>query len=251
MSGFASALRERRRMIGTWVVTDNAIGAESLAGLGFDFLCVDGQHGLLDERAWLTVLTHIATRDGAVGIARVPGNDAVTIGRALDLGAEAVVVPMIDNAAQAAAAARACRYVPEGNRSYGPMRAEPRGAGTPAEANGRVACVVMIETAEALADIDAVCAVDGIDGVLVGPFDLTLALGGTGFGDPAVADRLTEALDRVAAAAERAGIAAGVHCPDAATAAKRLADGFTFATVSCDLMLLEEAATAALRGVRG
>ncbi|WP_328603339.1 aldolase/citrate lyase family protein [Amycolatopsis sp. NBC_00345] len=250
MTGFAAALRERRPLIGTWLVTDNPIGAESLAGLGFDFLLVDGQHGLVDERSWLTMLTHIAARGAGAGLVRVPGNDAATIGRALDLGAEAVVVPMVDSAAEAERAVRACRYVPVGERSYGPMRPVPRAAGTPAEANARVGCVVMVETAEALADIEAICAVEGLDGVLVGPFDLSLALGGAGFGDPAIADRLDDALATVAAAAAAAGIAGGVHCPDADTAAKRLAAGFTFATVSCDLMLLEEAGAAALRGAR-
>jgi 4-hydroxy-2-oxoheptanedioate aldolase len=244
----AAALRDRRTVIGTWVVTDNPIATESIAGLGFDFVCVDGQHGLYGQEGWISAITAISARGAAAGIIRVPANDPALLGRALDSGAAGVIVPMVDSAADAAKAVHACRYVPRGGRSYGPMRVALRMP--PAEANERVACLVMIETAQALADIDAICAVDGLDGVLVGPFDLTLALGGKGFGDPAVAGELEEALVVVASAAARAGIAAGVHCPDGATAAKRLADGFTFAMVSCDLMLLEEAATVQLRLAR-
>ncbi|GAB2846596.1 HpcH/HpaI aldolase family protein [Lentzea nigeriaca] len=247
MTDFAAALRARQPMIGTWVVTDNPIATESIAGLGFDFICVDGQHGLYGEDGWISAITAI-TAGGSSGIIRVPANDPAVLGRALDSGAAGVVVPMVDSAADAARAAHACRYVPRGGRSYGPMRTALRMP--PAEANDRVACLVMIETAEALADIDAICAVDGLDGVLIGPFDLTLALGGKGFGDPAVAAELEDALAAVAAAAARAGIAAGVHCPDGGTAAKRLAGGFTFAMVSCDLLLLEEAATSQLRLAR-
>jgi 4-hydroxy-2-oxoheptanedioate aldolase len=241
---FAVTLRSRTPLVGSWVVCDNTVGAESMAGLGYDFLCVDGQHGLLDSSAWLSTVTAIEALDGCASMIRVLANDPAWIGRALDTGSRGVVVPLVNDAAAAAAAVRACRYPPQGDRSYGPMRSRLRTGLAPAQANDQVACVVMIETAGGVANVEEICAVAGLDGVLVGPFDLTLALGGDRFGDPAVADQMQAALTAVARAAEKAGIAAGVHCPDGVTAAKRFAAGFTFATVSSDLMLLEEAASA-------
>lgn len=147
-----------------------------------------------------------------------------------------------NNAEDAAAAVSHCRYPPHGVRSCGPRRAGLRVGPRPAESDRAVACVVMIETAGALENLDEICAVPGLNGVYVGPSDLTLALGGRFPGDPDVADAFADATARIAAAAARAGIAAGFHCPDGATAAARLAEGYTFATVSSDLVHLEQAA---------
>lgn len=108
----------------------------------------------------------------------------------------------------------------------------------------------MIETLTALENVEAIAATPGLDGVYVGPSDLTLALGGASSTDPAVADQLDTAAGRVAAAASARGIAAGIHCPDGATAHRRLAQGFTFATVSSDLVHLEQAAAAHLAAAR-
>jgi len=248
---FASRLRARRRILGYWVVLDNPVGTERLAGLGYDYVCVDAQHGLLDYKGTLGAMTAIDARGSAAGLVRVPANDDFWIGQALDAGARGVIVPLVNTAEQAAAAVSACRYPPLGVRSYGPMRSGLRVGPTPAEANEQVACVVMIETAEALGNTAEICATEGLDGVYIGPSDLTIALGGRTSTDPSVAERFDAALTTVARAAEAAGIAAGIHCPDGATAAKRLAQGFTFATVSSDLVHLEQAAAAHLRDAGG
>jgi 4-hydroxy-2-oxoheptanedioate aldolase len=248
---FATRLRNRERLVGSWIACDNPIGTEGIARLGFDYLCVDGQHGLLAQDAWLTAITAITAGGDTAPLIRVPANDPALIGRALDSGATGVVVPLVNTAAEAEAAARACRYAPRGDRSYGPMRPGLRALGlTPAQASERVACIVMAETADAISNIAEICAVDGLDGVLIGPYDLTISLGGSEFGDPAVAGKLDAALSTVAATAAEAGIAAGCHCNDAATAMKRLADGFTFTMVNCDLMFAEQAAATALDEVR-
>ncbi|MCW2905021.1 MAG: aldolase [Streptosporangiaceae bacterium] len=247
---FSARLRGRERLLGYWVVCDNPVATERLAGLGYDYVCVDGQHGLIDYAGWLAGLTAIDAARGSAGIVRVPANDPAWIGRALDAGARGVIVPLVDTAEEAAAAVRACRYPPRGVRSYGPSRSNLRIGPSPAEANEQVACVVMIETADGLANVAEICAVEGLDAVYVGPSDLTLALGGRAPGDPAVADRLDAALKTVVGAAERAGIGCGMHCADGATAARRLGAGFTFATVSSDLHHLEEAAAAHLREAR-
>jgi 4-hydroxy-2-oxoheptanedioate aldolase len=248
---FAARLRGRERLLGYWVVCDNPVATERIAGVGYDYVCVDGQHGLLDYAGWLAALTAIDAAGGSAGMVRVPSNDPAWIGRALDAGARAVIVPLVNSAEEAAAAVWACRYPPRGVRSYGPMRSGLRVGPTPAEADEQVACVVMIETVGGLADVQEICAVDGLDAVYVGPADLTLALGGRMPGDPAVMDVFDTAIEAVVSAAERAGVGCGMHCPDGATAARWLAAGFTFATVSSDLDHLERAAAAHLRDARG
>ncbi|MBD3008783.1 MULTISPECIES: HpcH/HpaI aldolase/citrate lyase family protein [unclassified Streptomyces] len=248
---FAARLRARRRIIGYWVVLDNPVGTERLAGLGYDYICVDAQHGLLDYKGTLAAMTAIDARGTAAGMVRVPGNDGFWIGQALDAGARGVIVPLVNTAEEAAAAVSYCRYPPLGIRSYGPMRSGLRVGPAPDESNRQVACVVMIETAQALANTTEICATDGLDGVYIGPSDLTIALGGRTSTDTAVAERFDAALAKVAEEARTAGIAAGIHCPDGATAGKRLAQGFTFATVSSDLAHLEQAAAAHLRDAAG
>jgi 4-hydroxy-2-oxoheptanedioate aldolase len=248
---FAARLRGRQRLLGYWVVCDNPVGTERIARAGYDYVCVDGQHGLLDYSGWLTAMTAIDAAGGSAGMVRVPANDPAWIGRALDIGARGVIVPLVNSAEEAAAAVRACRYPPRGVRSYGPMRSALRVGPAPAEADEQVVCVVMIETADGLANVEEICAVDGLDGLYVGPADLTLALGGSSPGDPAVAAPLATALNTIVAAAEKSGIACGMHCHDGATAAQRLDAGFTFATVSSDLGDLERAIAAHLREAQG
>ncbi|MES4904074.1 MULTISPECIES: aldolase/citrate lyase family protein [unclassified Streptomyces] len=162
-----------------------------------------------------------------------------------------VIVPLVNTAEEAAAAVSACRYPPHGVRSYGPMRSGLRVGPAPAEANEQVTCVVMIETAQALGNTAEICPTEGLDGVYIGPSDLTIAFGGRTSTDPSVAEEFEAALAKVAAAAESAGIAAGIHTPNGVTAAKRLAQGFTFATVSSDLAHLEQAAAGHLRDALG
>ena len=247
---FAARLRRRERILGYWVVCDNPEGTERIAGLGYDYICVDGQHGLIDYGRWRAALIAIDARGISAGIVRVPAADLTWIGLALDAGARGVIVPLVDNAAEAAAAVRACRYPPAGARSFGPIRSGLRIGPKPADANEAVACIVMIETAGALRDLPAICATRGLDGVYVGPSDLRLAVGGAFPGDPAVAGEFDAAVAAVADAARTAGIAAGIHCPDGATASARLAAGFTFATVASDILHLEKAAADHLRAGR-
>lgn len=245
---FTARLRARERLLGYWVVCDNPAGTERIAGLGFDYVVADAQHGLLDHRGWIAAMTAIDGRGTSAGLVRVAANDGFWIGSALDAGARGVIVPLVSTAAEAAAAVGACRYPPAGVRSYGPTRA--RVPSRPAEADAAVACIVMIETAGALRNLAAICATPGLDGVYVGPADLCLAIGGRYPGDPEVAEEFGEALRSVVKAAADAGLAAGFHCHDGATAARRLAEGFTFATVSSDLHCLEQAAAAQLSAAR-
>ena len=142
-----------------------------------------------------------------------------------------MIVPLIDNAEDAAAAVRAARYPPVGVRSYGPMRSQLRVGPTPAEADESVLVLAMIETPEGLDNVAEICATPGVDGVYVGPSDLRLAVGGATSTDPAVDEAFEQAVEKIAKAAEAAGIAAGIHTPagddrqQAAGAGLHLRDG--------------------------
>jgi 4-hydroxy-2-oxoheptanedioate aldolase len=225
-SEFASRLRRRERLVGYWSVLDCPVAHEWVAHVGYDYIALDLQHGLIDYSGMLAGLTAIEAAHGPVGMIRVEANDPTPIGRALDAGATGVIVPLINTAAEAAAAVAAATYPPTGIRSYGPMRAQLRIGPTPAVANSDT---------------------DGLAGVYVGPSDLRLAVGGAHSQDPAVDDEFEAALARVREAAATAGIAAGIHTPDGATASRRLAQGFTFASVAADLVHLKLVAAAHLK----
>ncbi|TDC90681.1 aldolase [Saccharopolyspora aridisoli] len=239
---FARKLRARERVVGYWVVLDNPIGTERIARLGYDYVAVDAQHGLLGYSGLLNAMMAIDAGGGSVGLTRVEANDPAAIGHALDAGSGGIIVPLIDSAEDARAAVAATRYPPRGRRSYGPMRSGLRIGPRPANADESTVLLAMIETPQGLANVREICATEGIDGVYVGPSDLCLAVGGAFPGDPAVAEDFEQAVADIKEAAAEAGIAAGIHTPDGATAARRLEQGYTFASVACDLVHLERVA---------
>ncbi|WP_327296750.1 MULTISPECIES: aldolase/citrate lyase family protein [unclassified Streptomyces] len=249
---FAARLRSRERLVGYWIACDNPVGTERIAGVGYDYIGVDGQHGVLHQQGWQSAMLAVDAMGSSAGIIRVPSVDPIAIGAALDSGARAVIVPMVETAEEAAVAARACRHWPVGTRSLGgPVRAELRLGAVPGELDDAVACIAMIETAGAMDNLVSICATPHLDAVYVGPADLSVALGAAYFGDPAVQDRLEQALKDVTGAAAEAGIACGIHCLDGSTAARRLTEGFTFATVSSDITHLQEAAASHLAAALG
>ncbi|MEV4468551.1 aldolase/citrate lyase family protein [Nonomuraea sp. NPDC049504] len=244
---FARKIRDRERAVGYWVVLDAPVATERLARLGYDYVALDGQHGFIGTSGLLANLMAIDAGGRSAGLVRVESGDPAVIGRALDFGAAGVIVPLVDSAADAARAVSAARYPGAGRRSYGPMRSMLRIGPTPAEADATVLVLAMIETPEGLAGIEEICATPGLDGVYVGPSDLCLAVGGRFPNDPEVADVFEAALERIRTAAADAGIAAGIHNPSGEQAARRLAEGFTFATVAGDLNHLEQSAAAHLK----
>ncbi|WP_328581244.1 HpcH/HpaI aldolase family protein [Streptomyces sp. NBC_00370] len=250
-AAFATALRARQELIGYWSVLDSPVSTERVARLGYDYVALDAQHGLIEYRGLLASLTAVDTKGStAVGLVRVEANEAAAIGHALDAGAAGVIVPLVDSAADAADAVAAVRYPPLGRRSYGPMRSALRIGPTPADAHEQTVVIAMIETAEGLDQVAAICATPGLDGIYVGPSDLRIGLGGATPNDPALDGEFEAALVTVREAAAAAGIAAGIHNPDGASAARRLAEGFTFATVASDLVHLEQAASGHLAAAR-
>jgi 4-hydroxy-2-oxoheptanedioate aldolase len=243
---FAARLRNRERILGYWSVLDAPVATERIARLGYDYVCLDMQHGLLGYAGLLASLTAIDAGGASVGLVRVEANDPTPIGRALDAGATGVIVPLVDSAADAARAVEAARYPPLGRRSYGPMRSMLRIGPEPATAHAETVVLAMIETPQGLSEVEGICATPGLDGVYVGPSDLRLAVGGAHVKDSSVDEVVEEAVRRVRTAAGAAGIAAGIHTPDGATAARRLAEGYTFASIASDVVHLEQVARAHL-----
>jgi 4-hydroxy-2-oxoheptanedioate aldolase len=208
----------------------DSLSAELMGGAGFDWVIVDTQHGSVTNADLVRVIQALAI-GGTAAVVRVPWTDAATIMRVLDVGAKGVIVPMVNTPEEAALAAAALHYPPEGIRSMGPTR----GAfASTAAANEDVVLLVMIETAEALERVDEIAAVPGVDGIFVGPVDLGLSLGlpldWTG-----TQPEVLEAMDKIVAAAERAGVFVGTVSSSAAHAKDLLARGVKFVSLGADV----------------
>ncbi|HEY5978451.1 MAG TPA: aldolase/citrate lyase family protein [Microlunatus sp.] len=248
---FTARARRQDRMVGYWMTLDSPVLAERLAGAGFDYVVLDGQHGEFDGRAQASALIAIDAAGAASGLVRVEANHATPIGRALDSGAAGVIVPLINSAADAAAGVAAARYPPAGIRSFGPLRSDLRIGPAPVDVNATVLVLAMIETAAGLAAVEEIAATPGLDGLYIGPADLSLGVGAAFPGDPAATEDLDAAVARIRKACETADIIAGIHTPSGEVAAQRLAEGFTFVTVAHDVGHLVAAARSHLDVARG
>jgi 4-hydroxy-2-oxoheptanedioate aldolase len=234
--------------LGAWMFLREPLLSETASKAGYDYVCVDLQHGMsgfehLDAHLQAVCL------GGATPVVRVPWNEPWMIGRALDAGALGVIVPMVNSPEEATRAVAACRYAPAGERSVGPIGAMTRHAGYFRSANTDVACIVMIETAEAVERIDEILAVPGIDAVYVGPADLSLTLGlppASDQQDP----RFHEALTAVVAACDRHGVIPGIHATSALAQARRDV-GFRMITVAFDHAPVAASLAADLERARG
>ena len=222
--------------LGGWLSLPTAISAEATARAGFDYVCVDTQHGVVDYPAVVDMITAIEL-GGSNPIVRVPWNEPGIIGKVLDAGAQGVIVPMVNTVEQAEAAVQACRYAPDGSRSFGPVVPRARiGPEYVTWAAENVAVIPMIETVEAISNLDAILAVPGIDAVYVGPADLSLTLG-LPPGNNDDAPGFDDALSTIVAGCDRAGIVCGIHSTGPLTP-RRLAAGFRMVTVTSDLVAL-------------
>jgi 2-keto-3-deoxy-L-rhamnonate aldolase RhmA len=246
---FHALLGDDATPIGTWLTSTDPAAAEIIAGSGLDFIAIDGEHGVVDVGSLGPILAAIRPH-GIPALFRVAENEQSRIQHALDAGASGVIIPRVRSAADAARAARATRYPPGGTRGIGPRRAGGYGrdGGYLARANGLVACVVQVETREAVDDLDAILATPDVDALLVGPYDLSGALGHTAEIDhPEVATTI----EIVRARAAARGVPVGIHVPSAAAARVRIAQGFAFVTVATDYALFAGAVDAMVAGVRG
>ena len=244
--------RSGKPSLGGWLTTADPQIAEYLASCGFDEVCVDQQHGLADGASLAGCFRAIELRGGAP-TTRVPANDFAEIGKALDVGAVAIIVPMVGTPEEAARAAAACHYPPRGGRSVGPLRGPLARASKRLEALDEAACVVMVETAEGLGHVDAIAATPGVDVIYIGPGDLGLGLGMSAWSEDWTADEArthAEAIAAVLAACRRHGVAAGIHTGDGVTARRYLDQGFQMVTVANELGLITNGGRAELELAR-
>jgi 4-hydroxy-2-oxoheptanedioate aldolase len=222
---------------GVWSMLPGAVTGEVLARAGADFVVVDLQHGAMGEAELPGVAAAIGAA-GSVPLVRTRSSSFADVGRPLDLGARGVIVPNVRDADHAREVVAACRYAPAGGRSIGRLSGDVEDP----------LVIVMVEMASALDDLDAVLTVEGLDGVYVGPGDLSLSLGLTG------EDRRPElrgVLSSIIARAGAAGVPVGVHAFDGATAAGYAAEGATIVSVTVDAVALGEAVAAHLGDARG
>ncbi len=237
-----------------WCSLPYPIVAETLGREGFPAVTIEGQHGLWDLSAMLTGIAAVR-QGGAAPVVRVPVGDFATVSRVLDFGAEGIIAPMINTAADARAFAASAKYPPLGERSWGPHRATTL-AGLPdqsvylREANDHIMTLAMIETRTALANLDAIVDTPGIDGLFLGPSDLSIALSDGKTLDPQSKDVERE-LDRIVAATQKAGKIAGAYChtPERARALGKR--GVRFLAVMSDLAMLRAGIAAAMKVLKG
>lgn len=246
------SLREQwvagRTTMGGWLSVPSPVSAEAAARVGFDYVCIDTQHGAVGYETAIGMLQALALGNGAP-VVRVPWNEPGTIGKMLDAGAEGIIVPMVNSAAEAEAVVRACRYAPGGSRSWGPALAGMRRDDYHGWATANIAVIPMIETVEALDHLDEILATPGVDAVYVGPADLSVSLG-LSPGNHDEHPEFREALGAIVAACRKAGVVAGIHA-SGALAARRLEQGFHMVTVASDLHAIRSGMAGELALARG
>lgn len=227
----------------------STVVAEIMGRAGFDLLTIDLQHGLIDYQTALTMLQVLQGQPAPV-LARVPWNEPGIIAKVLDAGAAGVICPMVNTAEDARALVQASRYAPLGGRSFGPTRANMvHGPAYVKTANQRVLVLAMIETRQAMDNLDAILAVEGIDGVYVGPSDLGLSLGYEPTLEP-TATEVLEAIAEIGRRAKAAGRIAGCHCGSVAMVKRIQAQGFDFGSLLTDVRIVTQAFTGLLADYR-
>ena len=238
---FKRALAQKELQIGLWLGLANSYTTEICAGAGFDWLLIDGEHAPNDLNTILAQLQVIAGYPASHAIARVPVGHghvgAALIKQYLDLGVQTILVPMVDTAEQARAVVQATRYPPQGIRGMGGARASRWGrvADYGHQANEQICVLVQAETQTALDNLDAIVAVDGVDGVFIGPADLSASMGFIGQQDhPQVRAAMEDAFERIL----RAGKAPGILMADEALARRYIDLGGLFVAVGLDSNVL-------------
>ncbi len=234
---FKQALARGERQVGLWCSLASPVATEVAAGAGFDWIVIDGEHGPNDITTLLPQLQAMS-RGTAEPVFRVPWNDFVIIKRALDVGARSLLIPFVQNAEEARRAVAATRYPPLGIRGVArAIRANDYGRIQDYQRNAHydTSVIVQLETGAALSEIEAVAAVEGVDGIFIGPSDVAASLGHLGDPkDPAVQAAIKDAATRIRAAGKSAGFWTGNA--DEVEAIVEL--GFNFTAVGNDVSIL-------------
>lgn len=232
-----------------WLAIPNGFSAETMAHQGWDTLTIDLQHGVVDYQAMVGMLQAISTTP-TVPLVRVPWLEPGILMKTLDAGAYGVICPMVSTREDAQKLVAYTSYAPKGTRSFGPVRALLYGgADYPEHANDTIVRFAMIETAQALDNLDDILSVEGLDAIYIGPSDLSLALGCKPTFDD-VDPKAAQAIDHILARAKAHGIVAGIHNGGPEAALKRIAKGFQFVTVSSDARLIAAGAQQVLGAMK-
>ena len=220
-----------------WLSIPNSFSAETMAHQGWDTLTIDMQHGMIDYSAMIPMLQAISTTT-TVPVVRVPWLEPGILMKTLDAGAYGVICPMVNSREDAQRLVAYTHYAPRGTRSFGPVRATLyAGADYAQHANDTIVTFAMIETAQALDNLDEILSVEGLDAIYIGPSDLSLALGCTPTFDD-LDPRAAEAVEHILARAKAHGVVAGIHNGTPESALNRIAKGFQFVTISSDARLI-------------
>ena len=221
-----------------WLAIPNGFSAETMAQAGWDSVTVDLQHGVQDYMSMVGCFQAMQAHP-VLPMVRVPWNEPGIVGKVLDAGAYGVICPMVNTVEEARSFVSYCRYPPAGARSNGPIRAGIYGVSTGYQKTAieEVRCIPMIETREAVANLEAILDVPGVDAVYIGPSDLGFSHGLIPILDREEPEMLA-ILERVAAEANKRGLAAGVHCGSTAYAKRAIGMGFKLVTVGSDAVFI-------------
>ncbi len=239
-----------KAVVNGWLAIPSGFSAEVMAQCGFNAVTVDMQHGVQDYQSMVQCFQAMQAHP-VTPMVRVPWNEPGIIGKALDGGAMGVICPMINSRAEAEAFISYCKYPPMGARSNGPIRAAMYGEATGYQttANDQTLCIPMIETKQAIENIESILDVPGIAGIYVGPSDL-----GFSYGMKPILDReepeILKIYDKLLAETSKRNIKAGIHCGTAAYAVRAIGMGFRLVTIANDSGLMQMAAKAAVGHVR-
>lgn len=249
MNSLRSRVLAKDIMVGTFCAIPHPMTIEMVAGAGWDFIVIDAEHTQID-RGDFEPLLRAAQVAGVPALFRVPGNEKIWIGSALDSGAAGVLLPRINTAAEAKAAVAATRYPPDGERGLGPGRHAGYGVRiehAAATSNKDVVLAIQIETAAGLANIEEIAAVEGIDVIYIGPGDLALSMGAF---NPEGRARVDDAIATIVDVCRRYGRPVGIFCMSPDHLKQSIDSGMTFVTLASDAMLLGKGAQDAADAVR-
>ena len=244
-------MAEGKPVINGWLAIPSTASAEAMAHCGGDSLTIDMQHGLVDYSNALPILQTISTTD-VTPLARVNWNEPGQIMKILDAGSYGVICPMVSNKEEAEKFVKACMYPPKGYRSFGPIRGLIYGGSDyPDHANDEILKIAMIETKESLEKLDEIMSTPGVDGIYIGPADLSLAIGEKpGFDKPENTKAYSEIL-RILEHAKKNKIFAGIHNGTPEYATKMIEKGFNFVTIASDLRSMSTGAKSMVDTMKG
>jgi 2-dehydro-3-deoxyglucarate aldolase/4-hydroxy-2-oxoheptanedioate aldolase len=245
---FRNRLKNGDVLIGTLITMPVPEVAEIMIEVGFDWLFIDTEHAPFNAKDALKILQ--TAGDRCPGVVRIPANDEVWIKKALDIGADGIIAPQVNSAAEAERIVRMCKYPPQGARSVGIGRAHKYGLGFNeyvAKANDEVAVILQAENTNALKNISEIVRVSGIDAVFIGPYDLSASMGK--MGDLADAD-VRQAIASMADCCKNAGLPVGIFANTAETAADCIRQGFTLIAIGTDGLYMASGAKETLGSLK-